>query len=117
MKTKLLILALTAVALFGQIVGGVTITATVVTAGTAVRLSNDAIQVKAFAVQLKSGSATICVGGSNVIASTGTGSCVTGTSQNIMYWPENGLVYDLSQYWVDASSSSTAVSINYNVQR
>ncbi len=116
MKTKLLILALTAVALFGQIIGGTTITATVVTAGTAVRLSTSNIQAKSFAVQLKAGSATICIGGSNVIASTGTGTCVTGTGQNIFYPPANGLVYDLSNYWVDASSSSTAVAVNYSAQ-
>lgn len=114
MKTKFLILALCCVALFGQIVGGTVITATVTTAGTAVRLTTTNIQAKSFAVQLKSGSATICVGGSNVIASTGTGTCVSGTSQNIMFYPSNGQVYDLSQYYVDASSNTTAVAITYN---
>lgn len=116
MKTKLLILALVAASVFGQIVGVSTITATVTSAGTAVRISSDSIQAKSFAVQLKAGSATICVGGSNVIASTGTGTCTTGTTSNIFFPPANGLVYDLSRYYVDASSNSTAVAVTYNAQ-
>jgi len=115
MKKPILILAVSA-ALFAQIVGPGTITATVASSGTPVRLTTTNIQAKSFAVQLTAGTATICVGASTVSESSGTGTCVTGTTLNIYYPPSDGLVYDLSLYYVDASANSTVVTVNYNVQ-
>lgn len=116
MKRLLLILA--ALPAFGQVAGPGTITATVATSGTPVPLSTNNIQAKSFSVQLTTGSATICVGGSNVAEASGKGTCISGTSQNIFYPPLGpGANYDLSKYYVDASSNSTVVTINYNVQQ
>ena len=97
-----------------QILGGGSTTATVTTSGTAVRLSTSNIQTPSFAVQLTTGTATVCVGGSNVSAASGIGTCVTGTGQNIYFAPSGTRVYDLSAYWVDASANSTIVEVTYN---
>lgn len=99
-----------------QVIGGGTITATVVTAGTAVKLNAARLLVNSFSVQLTSGTATFCVGGSTVVAAQGTGSCLTGTSTNVFYPVASGILYDLSKYYVDASANSTVVTINYNAQ-
>ena len=114
---KRLILLFAAVTAFGQLLGPGTITATVATSGTAVRLTTTNTQVKSFSVQLTTGTTTICVGDSTVLVSSGKGACVTGTTQAINYLPQaSGANYDLSLYYVDASSSSTVVAINYNKQ-
>lgn len=115
---KRLILILAALPALAQVFGGATISAMVATSGTAVRLSASSIQAKSFSVQLTTGSATICVGGSTVLQSAGTGTCVAGTTQNIYYGPlDQGGSYDLSKYYVDASSNSTTVTVNYNAQQ
>lgn len=111
---KLILIAALAVSAFAQIVGGGSTTATVSSAGTPVVLTANDVQVKSFAVQLKTGTtATICVGGSNVSASSRIGTCVTGNTSNVFFAPANGLVYNLHSFYVDASSSSTDVAITY----
>lgn len=115
---KRLVLLLAAVTAFGQVTGAGTITATVVTSGMPVRLSNNNIQAKSFSVQLTTGTATICVGGSNVAESSGTGACVTGTTTTVNYLPQGpGAYYDLSKYYADASVNGTIIVINYNAQQ
>lgn len=122
MKRFILILAAVlltiAAPIHAQVFGGGTITATVTTSGTPVKLSATNLIVKSFSVQLTSGSATFCVGGANVAAASGTGSCLNTTTTNIYYAPMGpNASYDLSRYYVDASVNSTVVTINYNVQQ
>lgn len=113
---RIALLLLTAALATAQIVGGGNLSTTVATAGTAVHLSANNIQVKSFSVQLTTGTATFCVGGSTVSASAGTGACVTGTTQNIFFPPlGTSSNYDLYAYYVDATSNSTVVTVTYNV--
>lgn len=109
MKTKLLILALVAFALFGQatISNG---TKTVTTAGTAVRIiANDTIFKSGTIQALSSNSGVICIGSSTVLAASKNGTCLTAGQAAPLYTLQ-GFPFNLANFWIDSTVNAEGVS-------
>lgn len=115
MKRTLLIFALAALALFGQVTP-TTVNKTVTTAGTPVRLSANNLPVLSATIQaLGSNTGRVCFGGSTVLASTYTGTCLT-ASQAAPLLPNGspgGQPFDLSAFWLDSAVNGEGVSVTY----
>lgn len=115
MKTKLLIIALLAVCLFGQVVP-INFNKTVAAAGTAVRLTTTNIMAISATIQaLHSNTGRVCFGGSSVLVSTNTGTCLSADQAGplLEIGQPSGKPFDLSQIWIDAAVNGEGVSVTY----
>lgn len=115
MKTKLLILALLAFCLFGQ-VAPVTFNKTVTTAGTAVRLTTTNIMAISATIQaLKVNTGQVCFGDSSVLVSTTRGTCLDAKQAGplLEIGQPSGKPFDLSQFWIDSAVNGEGVSVTY----
>ncbi len=112
MKTRILLLVLFVSALLAQVTPSNALK-TVTTAGTAVRLTASSTVVRWATVQaLSTNTGTVCVGGSGVVASTRSGTCLTaGLAAPLFNMP--GFPYDLSLWFVDSTVSGEGVAITY----
>lgn len=117
MKRTLLLIFSTAL-LFAQNVIPTSVNKTVTTAGTPVRLSSANLIVLSATVQaLHSNTGRVCVGGSAVLVSTNTGSCLS-ADQALALLPNGtpgGQKFDLSAFWLDSAVNAEGVSITYYV--
>ncbi len=115
MKTKLLILALAAICLVAQ-VSPLNFNKTVTTAGTPVRLTTTNIPAISATIQaLHTNTGRVCVGASNVLVSTNTGTCLSADQAAPLYQiaQSSGKPYDLSTFWLDSAVNAEGVSVTY----
>jgi hypothetical protein len=85
----------------------------VTTGGTAVQLAASSTLATWVTVQAKStNTGTICVGGSTVLASTRSGTCLTAGQAAPMYAVQ-AVPYDLSLIWIDATVNGEGVAFTY----
>jgi hypothetical protein len=88
-------------------------TKSVTTAGTAVRLAASTTPAIWVAVQAKTtNTGVICVGGSDVLAATKNGTCLT-AGQAVLFAQIPGIQYDLNTIWIDSTVNGEGVGVTY----